>query len=117
MRTVLNSAHRGALAKFRRGTAPIAIETGHYNGVNINCRKCFSCRDVVEDEMHVLLHCTEYNTLRDELLIEAEQISENFTDLSDTNKISFLLTNMSIVKASVKTCSQILNKRRNLLSS
>ena len=63
----------GGLGKFRSGTAPIAIETGHYNGVNINFRKCFSCRDVVEDETHVLLHCPEYNTLRDELLNEAEK--------------------------------------------
>ena len=63
----------GALAKFRSGTAPIAIETGRYNGVNINDRKCFACRDVVEDETHVLLHCPEYNTLRDELLNEAEK--------------------------------------------
>ena len=40
--------------------------------MNINDRNCFSCRDVVEDEMHVLLHCSEYNTLRNELLNEAE---------------------------------------------
>ena len=83
--------------------------------MNINDRKCFSCRDVVENEMHVLLHCPEYDTLRDEFLYEAEQISENFTDLSDTGIIYFLLANMFIVKASTKTCFQILKVRRNLL--
>ena len=96
-KTVFNTTRRGALAKFRSGSAPIPIETGRYNRVSINNRKCFSCRDVVEDEIRVLLHCPEYNTLRDELLSEAEQISENFTDLSDTDKISLFLTNMSIV--------------------
>ena len=74
MQNSFNRAHRGSLAKFWSGTAPIAIETGRYNVMNIIDRKCFSCRDVVEDETHVLLHCPGYNTLRDELLNEAENI-------------------------------------------
>ena len=41
-KTVFNRSHRGALTKFRSGTAPIAIETGRCNGVNITDRKCFS---------------------------------------------------------------------------
>ena len=70
-KTVFNRSHRGALAKVRSGTAPIEIETR----LNINDRKCFSCRDVVEDEIHVLLHCPKYDSLRDEFLNEAGQIS------------------------------------------
>ena len=31
-KTVFNRSHRSALAKFRSGTAPIALETGRYNG-------------------------------------------------------------------------------------
>ena len=32
-KTVFNRSHRGALAKFRSGTAPIALEIGRYNGL------------------------------------------------------------------------------------
>ena len=49
-------------------------------------------------------------SLRDELLYEAEQILDGFTNLSNTEKISFILTNTSIVKASAKTCFMTLNK-------
>ena len=86
------------------GTAPIAIESGRYIGLNVNERKRFSCKHAVEDEIHVLLHCPEYRSLRDELLYEAEQILDGFTNLSYTEKISFILTNTSIVKASAKAC-------------
>ena len=114
---IFNISHRGTLAKFRSGSAPIAIETGRYNGLNVNERKSFSCKDAVEDEIHVLLHCPGYRSLRDELLYEAEQTLDGFTNLSDTEKISFILTNTSIVKASVKPYFLILNKRRELLYS
>ena len=92
------------MAKFRSGTFPVAIETGRYNELGANERKCFSCKDAVEDEIHVLLQCPEYRALRDELLYEAEQVLDGFTNLSDTEKISFVLTNTSIVNASAKTC-------------
>ena len=44
-------AHRSALAKFRCGVAPIKIETGKYENLSINERKCFTCDAV---ECHVI---------------------------------------------------------------
>ena len=86
------------MAKFRSGTAPIAIETGRYTGTNLNDRKCFTCKDPVEYEMHVLLHCPVYSLLRNNLFHEAEQLSNGFLNLSDNEKITFIMTNASIVK-------------------
>ena len=40
MQNSFNRAHRGSLAKFWSGTAPIAIETGRYNVMIIIDRKC-----------------------------------------------------------------------------
>ena len=61
--SVYNRSHRGALAKFRSGTAPIAIKTGRYSGVCIDERKLFSCKGIVEDETHFLLHCPQYTCI------------------------------------------------------
>ena len=112
---MFNRLHR---EQFRSGTAPIAIKTGRYNGLNVNERKCFSCKDTVEDEIHVLLHCPEYRYLHDEILYEAEQIVDSCTNLSDAEKISSILTNTSIIKASARTCFfYFKNKRCSLLYS
>lgn len=115
--SIFNRSHRGALAKFRSGTAPIALETGRYNGLEVSERKCFNCRNVVEDETHVLLHCPLYTELRNELFSIAEQILNGFQSLNDSAKVSFILSDPSIVKISAKTCYLILNKRRSLLYS
>jgi hypothetical protein len=49
--------YRGALAKFRSGTASIRIEPGSYEGLPVGERFCICCNNIVEDELHVLLHC------------------------------------------------------------
>ena len=36
-----------ALAKFRSGTAPMALEIGRYNGSALNDGKCFHCSNVI----------------------------------------------------------------------
>ncbi len=112
---VFNRSHRGALAKFRSGTAPIALETGRYSGIPVNERHCFNCHGAVENEIHVLLHCQLYNTLRAELFAEANLICNEFDNLSDNDKIVFILSNPCIAKFSAKTCSLILNRRREVL--
>ena len=65
---VINRNYRGALAKFRSGTAPIRIEIGRYINVPIENRICNYCEsigvNIVEDERHVLLECPLYNDLR-----------------------------------------------------
>lgn len=111
--TVFNRAHRGALAKFRSGTAPIRIETGRYNGLPLKDRHCFNCSNVVEDEIHVLLHCPCYNTIRKEVLAEACRLNRIFIYLNDRDKIVYLLSHPEIAVLSAKTCFSILGRRRN----
>ena len=49
--------HRSALSKFRSGVAPLRLETGRYEGLEVDQRICPICHSSVEDEKHVLLHC------------------------------------------------------------
>ena len=46
-------SNRSALAKFRCGVAPIRLETGRYERLDVNDRICPICNIGIEDEMHV----------------------------------------------------------------
>ena len=65
-KNVWSAKHRGAIAKFRTGTAPIRLETGRYESLPVSQRKCFNC-DCVENEEHVLVNCPLYDDIRFEL--------------------------------------------------
>ena len=47
--------HTGFLAKFRSGTAPIKIETGRYQNLDLGEWVNFYCACCIEDEDHVLM--------------------------------------------------------------
>lgn len=89
---IFKRTYRGAFVKFRTGTAPIAIELGWYNGLPVEERTCFHCKNTVEDEKYVLLHCPVYETIRNELLQVASQINNDFCNLSDNDKVGYFVT-------------------------
>ena len=86
-----------ALAKFRCGVAPIRLETGRYEGLNVEDRLCPYCENDVKCESHVLLDCVLYKDLRYFMFEGARRFHINFywalllkdeklsTTLSDTN--------------------------------
>ena len=90
---------RSAMAKFRCGIAPINIEIGRYYGISANERFCYFCSDEVEDEIHVLLYCSMYNCVRDQLFKHAVYINNTFMSLNDSEKPYFIFTNNDVGKA------------------
>ena len=71
--------HRGGipeLAKLRGGTNRLRIEQGRYVKETIAERKCLCCkRGAVEDEVHFLLMCPSYTSLRKEMWQKFEAIT------------------------------------------
>ena len=67
--------------------------------------------------MHVLLKCQLYESLRKQLTDEIRNLSIALEELCDTDKLSFILSNHLIAKASAKTCHLILVRRRTILYS
>ena len=55
--------HRSSLSKFRSGVAPLRLETGRYEGLEVDQRICSICHSSDEDEKHVL-HCPLYEGFR-----------------------------------------------------
>ena len=90
------------------GVAPLRLETGRYENLAVNQRTCFNCREFVESEKHVSLHCPLYEDLQDEMFCEASQVSPYFDILNDDEKFVYLFSSTNIVKSVAKTCKDIL---------
>jgi Zn finger protein HypA/HybF involved in hydrogenase expression len=88
---VLNRSHRGALAKFRSGTALIGIELGHYNDLPVEQRLCSHCQSIVEDKKHVLLQCPLYDSIRNDLIREAQMLNNGFDTHADIDSRIYIL--------------------------
>ena len=70
--------HRSVFAKFRCGVAPIRIQTGRFENLEVNQRLCPFCNSV-EDESHVILHCDSYIDLRAVLCAKASSLRQFLT--------------------------------------
>ena len=101
---ILPPSHRSAFAKFRCGVAPLRLETGRYEGLPADERKCPFCRVHVEDEKHVLLQCQK-----------AVNVRRNFYDLPDNEKLVFLFSDQNMIRDRAEACFTILQRRAAFL--
>ena len=107
---VLPLRHRAAFAKFRCGVAPLRIESGRFENIPLEERKCLFC-NVIESESHALLDCILYTDLRSELFAKAQAVNEEFIFLSAEHKLIFLFSNHNMIRHCAKTCFNILQRR------
>ena len=80
---------RLAFCKFRCGVAPPRIETGRFENLPVDERKCCVCNDV-ETEIHVILYSPLYDDYRNILGRKAERVNGDFINLNDIDKLRFL---------------------------
>ena len=99
----------------RCGVAPIKIETGRYEGFAVENRVCPFCRNCVEDEIHVMLACPVYQTIRLNLCLKASEIDPTFASMSNIEKFICIFSNKDLIKVCAKTCYDILQFRNSLL--
>ena len=83
--------HRSALSKFRSGVAPLRLETGRYEGLEVDQRICPICHSSVEDEKHVLLHCPLYVDFRNALFKQACEVNASFGNYTENEQLVFFL--------------------------
>ena len=72
---------RSAYAKFRCGVAPINIELCRYGlaRILVEERVCIHCNEV-EDESHVLMHCSLYDDVRNQLTLSVNNINPSYQE-------------------------------------
>jgi hypothetical protein len=110
----MNRHERRILFQFRAGCAPIQLELGRYgrNGyVPPTEWLCPVCESEMEDETHVLIRCPLYIMIRSELFSTVLQSDNSFINLSDREKVVYLLSEPHIAKDTARACSQILQQR------
>ena len=97
--------------------APIRLETGRYERLQVEQRTCFQCVDNVETEEHVLLMCPLYDDLRLKLFDSLITYFPFFGSLNESQKLSVILScdHIEIMRLCAKTCFEILMRRRSLL--
>ena len=91
-----NIRHKIALTRLRLSNHNLLIETGRHlrPRVERNERKCFICRDKVENEFHFVIKCPLYSCERKALYKALANNSKHFENLnSDELKFFFIMTN------------------------
>jgi hypothetical protein len=92
------------------GVAPLRIETGRYEGLDVLERKCQFC-DSIEGESHVILDCFVYDDLRQSLFDKAKTVDNAFVQMSKYEQLVFLFTKTEMIRYCAKTFFNILQCR------
>ena len=93
---ISNPMVKQAVTKFRISDHKLAIEIGRHcrPPKPVEDRTCSLCKSQsVEDEIHLLIHCSAYDFIRFNFFQLATNLNHNFRSLSSTDKFIFLMCN------------------------
>jgi hypothetical protein len=81
--TIVNNFElRRSFTKLRISSHRLQIELGRYQGVPRHNRVCTKCSsNVIEDELHFLFECSNYDEDRESMLFEITTVCSNFRNL------------------------------------
>lgn len=87
-----------AIARFRLSAHKLKIETDRYNSSNKYIppekRICTNCElSITEDEIHFLMNCPNYTSMRKSLFNIAQELCEHFKELTTENKFIWIMSN------------------------
>ena len=97
----INFRHKKAISRFRMSNHTLMIEKGRHKKIERNERKCYFCKDKIEDELHFLIDCPLYTPSRTILEMACNEVCIRYKDYSEEQKFIFLMTNEheKIIKA------------------
>ena len=93
---VKNIRHKTALSRLRLSNHKLCIETGRHLRPKLerSKRKCFICKNKIEDEIHFVVNCPLYSSERNILFHTIRYTSKHFDRLNtDEQKFIFIMTN------------------------
>ena len=115
VKLIQNRKKRAIISQFRYIVLPLKIETGRFQDIPIEYRFCIFCEDnVIESELHFLLHCSHYNEIRFEFYNKVREIDFYFDILDDEDKIRKLMSD-DIIKYTVNYLKKFFEKRQQTL--
>ena len=104
---------RSTYAKFRCGVVPINIELCRYGlaRIPVEERVCRHSNEV-EDELYVLMCCSLYDDIRDQLTLSINDMNPSLQDSSVQDQFIQLMSNPIYYRVVSKAYCYILHKRR-----
>ena len=90
--TTRNINARVGLTQFRLSNHKLMIETGRHQKVPKTERFCPFCYGMIEDEIHFLINCKQYDALRGPLFKECREARKNFSYYSNKETFIFIMT-------------------------
>ena len=119
--TVTNTKHKISLCRFRVSSHPLMIEKGRHARPKVerSDRKCPFCKTEVEDECHFITKCPLYMKNRNELYSVIRKICLHFDNLSDTQKLIYIMRNEnpSIIISLSKFVSESMKIRKDNMTT
>ena len=110
---VNNTTDRIAMTKFRLSNHRLMIEKGRHDNIQIQNRKCPFCPTHIEDEIHFLIKCPTYSTVREELIGMTSARIEG--PVTDESIFKFMMGNEKMVNLTAKFIARCNNVRQFLL--
>ena len=104
---------RVALTKLRLSNHPLMIEKGRYQQIDKNLRFCPFCLTKIEDEIHFMMNCNLYDSLRKELFTEVNIKIPFFPYMSTKKQFKTLLSNNKIIKYTALYVHKSLERRKS----
>ena len=114
---IRNVKHRSSLSKFRLSNHKLMIEIGRHKKLLKHERICQVCKKDVEDEIHFLINCELYNTLRKTLFEYCMTIKPHFVYYTDQEKFIFVMTCPNLTLEVAKFIHNAMNLRDEYLQA
>ena len=71
----------------------LMIEKGRHKNIERHERKCYFCKEKIEDEIHFLVNCPMYTAQRKILEMVCNKVCIHFEGYSEEQKFIFLMSN------------------------
>ena len=111
---IKNVNDRRSFSKFRLSNHSLMIERGRFTKIPKEERFCPFCVNLVETEIHFLVYCPTYQSLRVKYLKDVIGKTLNFEHYTDTQKFQYLISHEGpMIPRLVKCCMEL---REQLLS-
>ena len=116
---IRNTKRRQKLTRFRLSNHKLMIEVGRHMRPKLNReeRICQICEKAVEDEVHLLVACKFYETLRKPMFDLCEELRPQFKYYSDEEKFIFIMTTPLLMHHVSKFLENALDIRENRLEA
>ena len=112
---IRNENDRIEFTKLRLSNHKLRIETGRHDGINKDIRFCKFCPNHVENEIHFMTTCSQFNILRDQLMSQIKENNPSIVHLDDKSLFTFLMNDEKIAPSVAKYITRTMQLRDFLL--